>query len=64
MLQEIEAPLRLQQLMVAFRLYGLGIGIGIFTFLIEKVLEKIKPRLSAIKERLYVIDRGAPSAWE
>ena len=63
LLQDIEAPLRLQQLIVAFRLLGLGIGMGIIAFITEKVIEKINHKNNATTESLMVLHKEASTAW-
>ena len=48
-------PLRLEHLQVAFRLYGIGIGMAVVAFVMEKILDKIKGLLLGMGETLVPI---------
>ena len=48
LLQSIESPLGLEQLRVAFRLYGIGIGMGIVAFIAEEVVHKLQSKSKSV----------------
>ena len=61
MSQNIQTPLNLDQLQIAFRLYGIGTGMAIFVFVTENIIKMVtkigkgKPGASA---------RTRISAWK